>query len=158
VNEIVRRHEALRTGIEMVEGRPVQRVRERCHVPLPITDLSSLHQEAQSSELEQLLVHHATLPFDLLQPPLFRMRIFLIAAGEYVLLLNFHHLVCDGWSAHIFLRELMTLYEGRVLGKPSLLPSLPIQYSDYAVWQQNNQLVTNLNYWKDQLSGAAPFL
>ncbi|MHC5721318.1 MAG: condensation domain-containing protein, partial [Nostoc sp.] len=105
----------------------------------------------------QLATEEAKKPFDLAQGPLVRATLLRLSKEEHVFLLTMHHIVSDGWSSGVFMRELATLYATFSTDQPSPLPELPIQYADFAVWQhdrlQGELLKTQLNYWKQQLSG-----
>jgi amino acid adenylation domain-containing protein len=158
--EIVRRHEALRTCFPVVDNQPVQVVSAPQALPLALTDLSHLADAA--SMVETIAQDEAQQRFDLAAGPLFRARLLRLAAAEHVLLLNMHHIVSDGWSSSIFIRELSALYHAYTNGLPSPLAELPIQYADYAVWQrewlQGAMLQEQLQYWREQLQGAPPVL
>ncbi|HEU5378228.1 MAG TPA: amino acid adenylation domain-containing protein [Ktedonobacteraceae bacterium] len=159
-NEIVRRHEVLRTSIELVEGVPSQRISPPAYFSLPVQDLTQSAEPEQ--ELQRILTQEMQKPFDLQRGPLLRVKILRLSADEHILFTNQHHIVSDGWSAGIMRRELTTLYQAYCSGEPSPLPPLTIQYADYAVWQrrwlQGEVLETQLNYWKQQLAGAPTVL
>ncbi len=154
--EIVRRHESLRTTFKMVNGSPVQAIAPTIlDFKLPIWDLG-LTQNPQWDEVQRLVTEEAQRPFDLASGPLLRVTL-LRLAESHVLLMTMHHIVSDGWSKGIFIRELSSLYEAELKGTPSPLRSLPIQYADFAYWQRQwlTKFVqeTQLNYWKQQLAG-----
>ncbi len=132
--EIVRRHEALRTVFRVVEGLPVQIVLPAPALSLPLVDLQSL--PASSGTAAGLEREGARLPFDLARGPLWRVRLVRLAPGEHQLQLALHHVVSDGWSLGILLREVVALYGALASRLPSSLPELPIQYGDFAVWQE----------------------
>ncbi|MBW4575168.1 MAG: amino acid adenylation domain-containing protein [Aphanothece sp. CMT-3BRIN-NPC111] len=158
-NEIVRRHEALRTTLKMVEGQPVQIVASTLTISLPIIDLRKLPVAERDAEALRLATIEAQRPFNLSTEPLLRVTLLQLDETEHILLLNMHHIVSDGWSIGILLRELGTLYTAFVSDKPSPLPELPIQYADFAHWQrewlQGEVLATQLNYWQKQLNGIS---
>ncbi len=162
LDEIVRRHEALRTTFSMVEGQPSQAIASRLNITLPIVDLTKLPEIERENEVQRLVVEEARRPFDLAQGPLLRARVLQLAEDEQVGLLTMHHIVSDGWSAGILIRELAALYQAYCAGSPSPLPDLPIQYADFAYWQrewlQGEVLQRQLDYWKQQLDGAPPLL
>ncbi|HEY3570221.1 MAG TPA: amino acid adenylation domain-containing protein [Thermoanaerobaculia bacterium] len=137
LDEIVRRHEALRTVFPERDGRGVQRVQPPAPVPLPWIDLSGLPASLREPEARQRAAEEARLPFDLSRGPLLRATLLRLGAGEAVLLVTLHHIVTDGWSTGVFLRELRALYEAFAAGRPSPLPALPLQYPDFAVWQRS---------------------
>ncbi|MBN1567730.1 MAG: amino acid adenylation domain-containing protein, partial [Acidobacteria bacterium] len=159
INEIVRRHEALRTTFAEEQGQPVQRIEDGDAWKLTVIDLSPLPVEEQKSEVCRLTAEGARRPFNLTQWPLFRASVLHLSEQEHVLVLVMHHIVTDGWSHGVFLRELRRLYEAFSRDEPSPLPPLPIQYADYTVWQrqwlQGESLERELQYWKNQLHGLA---
>ena len=160
--EIVRRHEALRTTFATVDGQPVQVVGQKFNFGLQVLDLQQLAETEREEKVKQLATEEASKPFDLTKGPLLRASLLQLDAEEYVLLLTLHHIIFDGWSIGVFLQELAALYEAFLIGKPSPLPELSIQYADFAIWQREwlagDRLQTQLNYWKKQLSGAPPLL
>ncbi len=162
LNEIIKRHEVLRTTFRIVEGRPVQVVAPRLMLDLPIVDLEWLPEAERKNEIQRLATIEAQRPFDLNQGPLVRATVLRLCENEHVGLLTMHHIVADGWSSGILIREMAILYECRCSGKPSPLPELPIQYADFAQWQRqwlkDEVLETQLIYWKKQLLGAPPLL
>ena len=159
---VVARHEALRTTIVDGDGGPLQVVAACLGVPLPVTDLTILPDQEREDEVRRRIAEEAQAPFDLAEGPLMRARLLCLAGQENVLLLTLHHIVADGWSMEVLLRELAELYEGFVVGAPVRLPDLPIQYPDYAVWQrrrlQTDAMERQLAYWKRRLAGAPPIL
>ncbi|HEX6290303.1 MAG TPA: amino acid adenylation domain-containing protein [Herpetosiphonaceae bacterium] len=157
INEIVRRHDSLRTVFPTVDGQPVQAVAAALSVAMPQIDLRALDPAGRDAELQRLIEAETRQPFDLAQGPLIRARLVRQADTEYVLLLAMHHIVSDTWSFGIFVRELVALYGAFVAGQSSPLPELPIQYADFAEWQrerlQGDVLAAQLDYWKQQLGG-----
>ncbi|MBW4632889.1 MAG: amino acid adenylation domain-containing protein [Iphinoe sp. HA4291-MV1] len=162
IQEIVRRHEILRTTFKMVNGSPVQVIAPSLTVALPMIDLQHLPQEEQSTKVGQLASEEAQRPFDLSNGPLLRVTLLRLEEQSHVLLLVMHHIVSDGWSMGVLIHELSALYEAFCAGEPSPLPELPIQYADFAAWQREwlsgEVLQTQLDYWKQQLAGAPPLL
>ncbi len=154
INELVRRHEALRTTFRKMDEEPVQVIAPFVATPLHVLDLSGL----TGLEAEQQANREAQTPFDLAAGPLIRTRLMRLGAAEHVLVFVVHHIVFDGWSAGLLLREISALYAACVQGLPSPLPELPIQYADYAAWQrqwlQGEVLDRQLRYWTQQLAGA----
>src|SRR5438034_1323017 len=134
LKEIVRRHETLRTRFVEVEGRAMQVVGDGAEVELPIIELSGVQERER--ETLRLAIEEANIPFDLGQGPLLRGKLLRLGEEEHVLLLIVHHIVSDGWSVGVLVRELGVLYEAYAAGKESPLPELPIQYADYAEWQR----------------------
>jgi amino acid adenylation domain-containing protein len=159
VNEIVRRHESLRTTFATRQGRPMQVVAPALQLTMPLVDLSSLPLAARASEVSRLLAAEAQAPFDLSAGPLLRTLVLRLAADEHVLLLTLHHIVSDGWSIGILINELKALYEAYLEGVESPLPEMTIQYADFACWQQQllegEWLEQELIYWRQQL-GSSP--
>lgn len=156
LDEIVRRHEPLRTAFGARGGIPFQIVMPPQAFPLELIDL----QGRPDAELEavRLAEQDARTPFDLSREPLARALLIRIAAEDHLLVINMHHLVSDAWSMGVFLKELASLYEARLAVKPSPLADLPIQYTNYALWQremwQGGYLAEHLEYWNKQLAGS----
>jgi len=162
INKIIQRHEALRTTFEMVEGQPIQIIVPNLKVTLSVVDLCELPEAEQNPEIQRLATEEIQRPFNLVQGPLLRWTLLKLDKQKYVLLLVIHHIVGDGWSGGVFIRELSTLYQAFSTGKPASLSELPIQYADFAVWQrqelQGEKLESQLLYWKQQLANAPPLL
>ncbi|HID62186.1 MAG TPA: non-ribosomal peptide synthetase, partial [Anaerolineae bacterium] len=162
LNEIVRRHEALRTTFETVDGRARQVIAPELTVPLPVTDLTDLPEAEREAEALQLASQEAQRPFDLARGPLLQARLLRLGGEDHVALLTMHHIVSDGWSMGILIQEIAALYEAFSNGRPSPLQELPIQYADFAHWQrewlQGETLEAQLSYWKQQLDGSPPLL
>jgi hypothetical protein len=165
LTEIVRRHEALRTYYLRIDGRPVQKIASPESIRVPVFDLQaklqSLPEAAREQRLANLALEYAREPFDLGKAPLLRARLLRVAPDEHVLLLNVHHIAFDWWSFGVFERELAALYDAFSGGeKESPLPDLPLQYVDFAAWQQQQLqgevLQQHLDYWKTKLSGELP--
>jgi hypothetical protein len=162
LNEIVRRHETLRTRFKEADGEPVQVVEPWQKLPLAIIDLSHQSPEARLGEARRLATEEAKRPFDLHKAPLMRAVLIRLTADDHALILNMHHIVTDRWSWGVLSQELAGLYEASLEGKPSPLEELPIQYGDYAVWQHahlgGGRMEQQVAYWKKQLEGAPPVL
>jgi amino acid adenylation domain-containing protein len=162
LNEVVRRHEALRTTFCAVDGQPRQIVAPSLIILLPLIDLSSLPHADQTAEVQRLIAENAEHSFDLTRGPLLRAELLRLTDQEHVFLLDIHHIIFDGWSVGLFLRELTALYDAFVKDQPSPLPELAIQYPDFAIWQrawlQGEVLQQQLDYWKRQLGGSLPVL
>ena len=160
--ETVRRHEALRTTFGTVDGKPVQVIHPTLNFALPVTDLRELPPAKREAEVQKLIAAAALQHFNLAKGPLLRANLLHLDSEEYILLLTLHHIVFDGWSIGVWLRELAALYEAFSTGKPSPLAELPIQYADFAVWQREwlggDRARIDLAYWKQQLEGAPPLL
>ena len=108
----------------------------RSSLQLPVRDLSTLPDSLRQSEVERLASLDASLPFDLTQAPLTRLSLLRLSEEEHVLLCTLHHIISDGWSMGVLVREVAALYEAFSTGRTALLPELPVQYADYAVWQR----------------------
>jgi amino acid adenylation domain-containing protein len=162
LNEIVRRHEALRTTFTSVNGQPVQVIASALTLWLPMVDLRELSETERGAEAERLAAEEAQRPFDLAQGPLLRAKLLRLSEREHVLLVTMHHIVSDDWSVGVFMKELTTVYEAFSAEKSSPLSELPIQYADFAyrqrLWLQSEMLESELDYWKQQLGGGAPVL
>ncbi|WP_416671502.1 non-ribosomal peptide synthetase [Egbenema bharatensis] len=162
LNAVVQRHEVLRTTFQTVEGQPVQVIAPTLTVPLPLVNLQSLPPAEQDAQVLQLASQDAQQPFDLTQVPLVRLTLLRLNEEEHVALFTMHHIVSDGWSIGILIRELTALYEAFLRGEPSPLAPLTIQYADFAVWQrqwlQGETLEKQLAYWKRQIGENPPVL
>ena len=162
LEEMVRRHEALRTCFEMVEGRPVQVIQPATSVEMPVIDVSDLAEPEREREARRLCAEAAQRPFDLAHGPVLRATLIRLGPGEHLFLMVVHHIASDGWSMGLLVGELKLLYQAFCENQPSPLPELPIQYADYALWQrgwlQGEVLARQVNYWKQQLAGAPEVL
>ena len=158
IDEIVKRHETLRTTISVVGDEPVQSIAPSLSINIPIIDLTQVPKDDQLRQVQQRAHWEAKKPFDLSLGPLMRVTLLRIGKEEHILLLTLHHIVSDGWSMGVLYRELSVLYAAFANGRSPSLPELAIQYADYAVWQrqwlQSKQLLVQLDYWKQQLDGA----
>ncbi|MEU0009590.1 condensation domain-containing protein, partial [Streptomyces sp. NPDC006314] len=158
LNELRRRHEILRTHFENVAGEPVQVIAEPTPLDVPVVDWSGKDETAAEKEAVAWSRRVAVEPFDLTRGPLLRVRIIRLAPDCHLLMLVVHHIIVDGWSMDVFWRELGALYEAARDGSGPALDALPIQYSDYAEWQESwmtsDAAQQQLTYWKDQLRGA----
>ena len=155
-NEVVRRHEALRTTFQSRGGTPVQVIADWVHLPMELRDLRHLPAPEREAEALRMATEEARRPFDLARGPLVRTALIQLGAADYLLLLSMHHIVSDGWSMDVFAREIAQLYPAFCLQQPSPLPPLRIQYADFAVWQreclQGDVFERQLAYWKRQLA------
>ncbi len=158
LEEIVRRHEVLRTSFPEVDGEPVQRIHPPSPVPLPVVDLSGLSTVEVGEASERLVALATQIPFDLGQGPLIRWWMLRLAADYHELLQVEQHFVHDGWSFAVMLREMKAIYGSFIANQPSPLPELPVQYADYALWQRSwmegEVMEQMLGYWTGQLEGA----
>jgi amino acid adenylation domain-containing protein len=168
LNGIVSRHEILRTAFVFRDGTPVQAVLPALDIPLARIELTKTPRDQRMQELMQALNIESRKPFDLATPPLLRASLFVLehgsgsAASDHVLLLVFHHIVFDGWSFAVFVKELAALYQSRIEGFEASLAPLPFQYGDFAAWQRSwlkdAELERRLAWWTAHLAGAPPLL
>ncbi len=162
LTEIARRHGSLRTTFGVADGVPVQIIAPPAPFPLPCIDLAALPDGLAGAEAWRLARAEAASPFDLARGPLTRALLVRRGPGEHLLLVSMHHIVSDGWSFGVLFNEISALYGAFVAGRPSPLPELPVQYTDFAFWQrgqlQGAALQEQLAYWRRQLTGAAPAL
>ncbi len=156
------RHEMLRTSFERYDGVPVQRVHATVEVPVRYVDLTAGPPASEPGDAERLIAEESSRPFDLGQAPLLRLLAVRLAAEEHLLLLTLHHIVCDGASARILVRDLTALYLAETGGPAPDLPDLPVQYADFASWQRGwlsgERLAELETYWRTALSGAPTVL
>ncbi|AFY82809.1 non-ribosomal peptide synthetase [Oscillatoria acuminata] len=159
---IVDRHEVFRTGFALAEGELVQAIAPTVEFTLNRINLQHLPESSREAQGRQLAETDASQGFDLSRPPLLRGTLIQLDRCDWILLLTMHHIISDGWSIGVLIRELSTLYAAFSQGKPSPLPELPIQYADFALWQrdwlQGEVLEAQLSYWKQQLGGTLPML
>ena len=162
LDELVRRHESLRTSFPLVDGLPVQRVAEPHPVDLFPHDFAALRDDEREDEARRLVHEHARIPFNLETGPLFRADLARLGEDNHLLLLTFHHVIADGWSLDVLWRELAALYGAYSQDEPSPLPELGVQYGDFAAWQRawlkGEVLERQLAYWRRALRGAPPLL
>ncbi|HKR14768.1 MAG TPA: amino acid adenylation domain-containing protein, partial [Pyrinomonadaceae bacterium] len=162
LTEIVRRHEVLRTRFESIDGEPVQVIAAAEPQQLDVRDVSALSAAEQMQIAREVVTAETQTPFDLAHGPLLRVRLLRLAAQEHVAVLVMHHVISDGWSMDVLLREVSTLYGAFSRGEASPLPELEIQYADYAVWQrdwlQDDELERQMSYWRRQLQSAPAVL
>ncbi|RYZ34547.1 MAG: amino acid adenylation domain-containing protein, partial [Myxococcaceae bacterium] len=156
--ELVRRHESLRTTFSTRGSKPVQILTEEPELAFRQVELESLPEELRAAEAARQAEQESYQPFDLERGPLLRVTLLKLSKQEHVLVLVMHHIVSDGWSMNVLVREVAGLYEAFAQGHASPLPELAVQYADYAVWQREwlkgEVLEAQLAYWKQQLEGA----
>ncbi|NMO13896.1 AMP-binding protein [Pyxidicoccus fallax] len=165
---IVHRHEVLRTRFPRVSGRTTQDILKPEQVPAPLSgpdavvNLSALPEEQRRAEAERLTADEARRPFALERGLPLRARLLRLSERQHRLLLTLHHVVSDGWTMGVLVRELGALYTAFAQGRPSPLPALPVQYADHAAWLrrwlEGGELEAELSYWKERLAGAPPLL
>ncbi|MEH2337086.1 amino acid adenylation domain-containing protein [Nostoc sp.] len=167
LQEIIHRHEALRTNFITVDGQATQVIRELLtgngeQTIISVVDLNHLATTEQEDALQQLAKQQAIQSFNLATEPLVRATLIVLSQTEYALLMCMHHIVFDGWSVGVFLQELAALYNAHSQNQSLSLTPLPIQYADFAIWQrewlQGDVLQTQLDYWQEQLANAPALL
>ncbi len=160
INELVRRHETLRTSFPTMDGRPVQSIAPGKWLDLPVIDLGALSQEDRTNEAERLVSAEVRQNFNLSRGPLVSSLLLRLGQNDHTLVLTRHHIVTDAWSTRLLLREFSSLYGAFASGKPSPLPAVALQYADYALWQRGwskgAALQGHLSYWERQLDELAP--
>jgi amino acid adenylation domain-containing protein len=159
LNQLVSRHESLRTAFALQDGEPFQHILPNAAVQMPLRDLSGREPARAQSEALGLAQEFAQRPFDLSAAPLLRALLIRIDPQEHLLVLVLHHIVSDGWSMGVLYGELSTLYQAQLEDRQAQLPPLPIQYADYALWQreqlQGQLLERELGYWRKRLDGLS---
>ncbi|MDP9122915.1 MAG: condensation domain-containing protein, partial [Acidobacteriota bacterium] len=162
LDEVVLRHEVLRTVFREEGGRARQVIQPPSGFAIPLVDLTDLSKALRERVAAESIMEEAGRPFDLGRGPLLRVGLWRLAEAEHVLLFALHHIVSDGWSLGVLVREVTALYAAFTSGRPSPLPELPVQYADFAAWQRSwlsgEVLEGELQYWRDRLSGAPPVL
>nr|WP_304984929.1 non-ribosomal peptide synthetase [Corallococcus sp. CA047B] len=159
LDALMARHEVLRTTFRLEGGQPVQHLHDQAQVPLERVDLTGLEDAGERQrEAERLATAESQRPFDLARGPVIRALLLKLATQEHVLVLHLHHIVSDGWSLGVLARELTAFYEALREGRTPMLPELPVQYADFALWQrgwlQGEALDAQLAWWRQQLEGA----
>ena len=158
LDTVVARHETLRTVLVQRGGEPVQVVAPETRIALEIEDLQSIDPADREAEVERRTRDEQRTPFDLSAGPLLRARLLRLSPERHVLLLAMHHVIGDGWSRGVIVREISAAYTALVRGEAPSLPHLPVQYADYAVWQRERLtgdfLAAQLGYWTNALAGA----
>jgi amino acid adenylation domain-containing protein/non-ribosomal peptide synthase protein (TIGR01720 family) len=159
LEEVVRRHEAVRTVFRLIDGKPMQVVMPPHAMPIPVEDLRGPGgEDAPEAYVRAKASEEGGRPFDMADGPLFRARLFRISDADYALILTMHHIVTDGWSMPIVTREMEQVYEAFIEGQPSPLEELEVQYTDYAAWQREYltgaTFQKQVDYWKQHLDGA----
>ncbi|MCY1015596.1 amino acid adenylation domain-containing protein [Pyxidicoccus sp. MSG2] len=159
---LVERHESLRTTFGLHDGQPIQVIHPPPRFPLPVVDLGALPADERDAEARRQTLLETQRPFDLARGPLFRAVLLRMDAQDHLLIGTMHHIVSDGWSMGVLVRELATFYAAHATGQQARLPALPVQYADFAAWQRSwlrgEALERQLGYWRQQLSGAPPVL
>ncbi len=162
LDEIVSRHEALRTTFATVEGRPVQHIAPTMELSLTVTDLTATSREEMESRVRALAGEEARRPFNLATGPLTRATLLRLGEEEHIVLFTQHHIVSDGWSMNVLIREVAAFYEAHAAGRAATLAPPPIQYADFAAWQRQYLRGETLDklvaYWAAHLGQSPPTL
>ncbi|MGA2844507.1 MAG: condensation domain-containing protein [Candidatus Acidiferrales bacterium] len=160
LNEIVGRHEILRTTFSLIDGQPRQIVHATAAIPLPLDDLSRLSQTERDAEEERVSIQEGERRFDLKNGPLIRARLLKLGEQEHMLLATMHHIASDGWSIGIFSDELCAHYAAFAENRRPTMPELPFQFADYTIWQNDRMQKPALDkhraYWKNKLAALPP--
>jgi hypothetical protein len=161
-NEVIKRHEVLRTTFATSDGEPRQVIHRESRIKIRTTRLDHLASEERQRRLHILASEEACTPFNLSRLPLIRVLLFKLSDCEHVLLINLHHILGDGKSVRLMLNELDRLYQIFRGSRPNDMPDLPLQYGDFAAWERENivkkGLVREIEFWQQQLRGELPFL
>ncbi|RIK32674.1 MAG: non-ribosomal peptide synthetase [Anaerolineae bacterium] len=156
-NMVIDRHEILRTIFEIVDGEPVQVIKNSSHLSMPVINLETMSDLERTARLDELLASAAKEPFNLAHGPLIRAFLVRLSDGEHILSTAMHHIISDQWSMGVFSREVASIYDSLTNKLPLDLRELPLQYADYSLWQrswlQGDQLSARLTYWRKQLDG-----
>ncbi|MBD2194868.1 MULTISPECIES: non-ribosomal peptide synthetase [Calothrix] len=162
LNQIIARHEALRTNFRTINDQPVQVIADKLNLSILVLDLTNLPASERAIATQQLAIAETTKPFDLANSPLIRVSVLKLTDTENILLITIHHIIIDGWSMDLLMRELATIYSAICNNSSPELPELPIQYADFAVWQrkwlQTEAMQKQLNYWQQLLQNAPTLL
>lgn len=158
LTEVVRRHDVLRTNFRTIDGVPMQVIRPPEPVTVDMLDLSALPASEREAEFVRWSRKRTVEPFDLAEGELFRADLVRMADDDHIVFFNLHHIVCDGWSLGVLVRETVALYSAFSKDKPSPLPPLVVQYGDYAAWQRSKLQVDAVDkqmaFWRERLAGA----
>ncbi len=162
INEIIKRHEILRTTFASIDGEPVQVISEPFELDIPVIEIYGNNKNEIEKKIFELARNEARKPFNLKELPLIRLTVLRVSGNENILLLTMHHIISDGWSMGILVNEITTLYRAFYNGEGNPLPELEIQYADFSEWQheylKGEVLQKQLDYWKEQLGDSPPVL
>lgn len=162
INEIVKRHESLRTTFPMVNGKPVQAIAPSLTLTIHVIEVQGATESERRSAALQLMIEQSRLPFDLAEGPLLRINLLRIDEEDHIALVVMHHIISDAWSIAVLVREMVALYKASLEGQSIHLSELPIQYADFAHWQRSwldgEVLERYVDHWKQKLSGLPPLL
>ncbi|HID38462.1 MAG TPA: non-ribosomal peptide synthetase, partial [Calditrichaeota bacterium] len=151
-NDIIRRHEVLRTTFSTVDENPVQIIADTLELEIPVIRVEESDRQRREETIHEMALEEALQPFNLHTGPLLRVKLLKISNEEHILLVTMHHIVSDNWSTGLFVHEMLQLYPAFAAGKPSPLPDPPVQYADFAHWQRKwlsgKTLENQLSYWR----------
>jgi len=157
INEIVKRHESLRTQFKVINDEPLQEILDNIDFNIPVYDLRNYDEKDKEKKKNELIRKESITPISLEESPLFRILVIRIKDDEVIFFMVIHHIISDGWSQEVFRQEFVELYESYVMGKTPSLKELPIQYKDFAKWQKeelkSEKLKKQIDYWQEQLNG-----
>ncbi|MBN6526343.1 non-ribosomal peptide synthetase, partial [Acinetobacter pittii] len=158
LKEVIARHDILRTNFIIRDDKPIQVVSSEVNVDFSLIDLRDLNVDEKKVSVQNILKEVVDKTYDLARDPLFRVKILCLEDNEYILAFAMHHIISDGWSIGIFIKEVMSLYSAFINNLPSPLSDLPCQYADFAIWEKEKisgrYLEEGLSYWKDKLKNA----
>lgn len=161
-NMVIKRHEALRTVFKMTEGQPVQTILPELKIELPIKNLNAFDRDEQMDKVRQIITEDNLKPYDLSKGPLLRIMLIRLNDDENVLCLNMHHIVSDGWTLQVLMKEVSAIYTSLASGQTAAVPEPVIQYGDYTIWQREwvkgETLNKQLDYWTGKLKGCQSVL
>jgi len=162
IQQIIARHETLRTTFSLLDGESVQVISPELVLEIPVINLGHLEVSVREAETLRLAREEARKPFNLTRGPLIRVTVLQLAETDFVVLLTMHHIISDGWSMGVLIREIALHYQAFSQGKAAQLPELPIQYADFAQWQQEwltgEVLQSQIDYWRQQLQDVPSVL
>ena len=156
LSEIAHRHEILRARILVIDGVPVQEILPICDCALLVNDLTGLAPGNRDTATKAILEKHLLQPIDLYTDPLFGLRLVKLSEDEHLLIVAMEHIISDGWSMNVLLRDLFAGYTQASLGRKFSLPPIPVQFSDFALWQRATEdlwIRKHGNYWTDRMAG-----
>lgn len=158
INKIIQRHEILRAVFMKKNGSPILFIEDEKVISVDFKDVSGLVNWGDYDKINEILFSQEEIPMSLTEGPLLRVTLFKIANESFLMLIEIHHLICDGWSLSIFIKELFHFYNQEITGEKKTLPLLTIQYPDYTTWEnqylEKNNFDDNLTYWKNKLQNA----
>jgi len=159
LNSVIKRHEILRTTFPVNDGTVRQKISPFAEVSLPIIDLRGRHELTRENEMRRIMNDEAQRSFDLSNGPLLAAVLVRLRDDDHVFVLVLHHIICDGWSLEVLVKDFAAYYEAHACEKPAVLPPMTIQYADFTIWQRNwlsgERLQRHLEFWRRQLQGLS---